>query len=234
MNTRYHRGFDIKIFYQTTSNWTEKRVLIIEWINSEHLLKISNEEEKDRKIKAFRDALSDPANPYEDWLEHADKLIKIKLNGRASQPYSAADIVGEIIVKVMDDIRTWDMERVPDINKFMYMQIRGVVDNKYQKERRLVSREKFNPDDGSFSVIDEMELKLELSEILKDQDIREAFSLCFKEIEEDTEMGVVFLSWSEGNESQEMAKDFGLTVKQVEAIKQKIRRKLKKINLSLN
>ena len=197
-------------------------------------MKISNEEEKEKKLLAFRDAFSDPANAYGAWLEQADKLIKIKLNGRASQPYSAADIVNEIISKVIDDVRAWDMERVPDINKFMYMQIRSVVDNKYRKERKIVSGEKFNPDDGSFSVIDDMELKLELSEIYKQQDIREAFTCCYNEIEKDTEMGVVFLSWREGNDSQEIAEEFGLTVNQVEAIKQKIRRRLKKLNLSLH
>jgi DNA-binding NarL/FixJ family response regulator len=114
------------------------------------------------------------------------------------------------------------------------MQIRGVVDNKYTKERKLISRENFNPEDESFYITDEMDLKLELSEILKNQDIREAFSLCLKEIEEDTELGVVFLSWSKGNESKVIAEDLGLTVKEVEAIKQKIRRKLKKLNLSLD
>ena len=99
------------------SKKAQKRVLLIVSCNSEILLKISNEEEKEQKLKAFRDAYSNPADPYGDWLEHADKLIKIKLNGRASQLYSAADIVEEIIDKVLNDIRTWDMERVPDINK---------------------------------------------------------------------------------------------------------------------
>lgn len=197
-------------------------------------MKISNEEEKERKIKAFQNAFSDPAKPYEEWLEHADKLIKIKLNGRASQPYKAGDIVNEIIEKVIDDVRAWDMERVPDINKFMYMQIRGVVDNKYHKERRIISGENFNPEDGSFSDIHELEIKLDLSEIYKPQDILEAFTLCYNEIEKDTEMGIVFLAWKDGKESKEIAEEFGLTVKEVEAIKQKLRRRLKKLNLSLH
>ena len=197
-------------------------------------MKISNEEEKEQKIKAFRDAFSDPANPFEKWLEHADKFIKIKLNGRASQPYSAADIVNEIIEKVIDGVRTWDMDRILDINKFMYVQIRGVVDNKYKKERNIVSKEKFNPEDGSFSDIDEIELRLELSEIYKQQDILESFTLCYNEIEKDTEMGVVFLAWIDGKGSKEIAEEFGLTVNQVEALKQKIRRKFKKLNLNFN
>jgi len=194
-------------------------------------LKIKNEEEKERKIKAFQDAFSDPAKPYEEWLEHADKLIKIKLDGRASQPYKAEDIVNEIIVKVIDSVRAWDMDRVPDINKFMYMQILSVVDNKFQKEKRLVSSERYNKEDDSFYVTRDLISNLDLDEIYKQQDIIETLTRCYNEIEKDTELGVVFLSWGEDNKSQEIAEEFGLTVKEVEAIKQKIRRKLKKLNL---
>jgi hypothetical protein len=100
-------------------------------------LKILNEEEKEKKLLAFRDAFSDPAKHYEGWLAQADRLIKIKLNGRASQPNKAQDIVNEIIEKVINGKRTWDMDRVPDINKFMYMQIRSVADNKLNKEKKL-------------------------------------------------------------------------------------------------
>jgi hypothetical protein len=113
VNTRHYWDFDKKIFYESASKRTEKRVLLIREKQNERLLKISNEEEKERKIKAFRGAFSDPTNPYEDWLDQADRLIKIKLNGRTSQPYKAEDIVNEIIVKVIDDVRAWDMDRCP-------------------------------------------------------------------------------------------------------------------------
>jgi DNA-binding NarL/FixJ family response regulator len=59
----------------------------------------------------------------------------------------------------------------------------------------------------------------------------EAFARCYNEIEKDTEMGLVFLAWKDGKESREIAEEFGLAINQVEAIKQKIRRKLKKLNL---
>ena len=194
-------------------------------------MKILNEEEKERKIKAFQNAFSDPAKPYEGWLAQADRLIKIKLNGRASQPNKAEDIVYEIIEKVIDGVRAWDMKRVPDINKFMYMQIRSVVDNKFNKEKKLVSSDAYNRENDSFYTINNIPNNLELDEIYKQQDIMEAFARCYNEIEKDTEMGLVFLAWKDGKESREIAEEFGLTVKEVEAIKQKIRRKLKKLNL---
>ena len=197
-------------------------------------MKILNEEEKERKIKAYQNAFSDPAKPYEGWLAQADRLIKIKLNGRASQPYKAEDIVYEIIEKVINGKRTWDMDRVPDINKFMYVQIRSVVDNKFNKEKKLVSSDAYNRENDSFYTINNIPNNLELEEIYKQQDIMEAFARCYNEIEKDTEMGVVLLSWVKENESQEIAEEFGLTVKEVEAIKQKIRRRLKKLNLSLH
>jgi len=194
-------------------------------------LKILNEEEKERKIKAFQNAFSDPCAPYNEWLAHADKLIGLKLNGRASQPYKAEDIVNEIIEKVIDGVRTWDMDRVTDINKFMYMQILSVVDNKFNKEKKLVASDAYNREDDSFYTINNIPNNPELDEIYKQQDIMEAFARCYNEIEKDTEMGLVFLSWKDGKESREIAEEFGLTVKEVEAIKQKIRRKLKKLNL---
>jgi len=216
------------------SKKAQKRVLVIVSRNSEILLKINNEEEKERKIKAFQNAFSDRSEPYNEWLAHADKLIKIKLNGRASQPYKADDIVNEIIEKVIDGVRTWDMDRVPDINKFMYMQILSIVDNKCQKEKKLVSSEVYDKEDDSFYVTRDVISKLDLDEIYKHQDIMEAFTRCYNEIEKDTEMGVVFLSWKDGKESREIAEEFGLAINQVEAIKQKIRRKLKKLNLRLH
>lgn len=194
-------------------------------------MKILNEEEKEKKILAFRDAFSDPAKPYEDWLAQADRLIKIKLNGRASQPNKAEDIVYEIIEKVIDGVRAWDMKRVPDINKFMYMQIRSVVDNKFNKEKKLVSSDAYNRENDSFYTINNIPNNLELDEIYKQQDIMEAFARCYNEIEKDTEMGLVFLAWKDGKESREIAEEYGLAINQVEAIKQKIRRKLKKLNL---
>jgi RNA polymerase sigma factor (sigma-70 family) len=197
-------------------------------------LKIINEEENEKKIKVFQNAFNDPSKPYEAWLEHADRLIKIKLNGRASQPYKAEDIINEIIEKVIDGKRSWDMDRVPDINKFMFMQILSVVDNKYKKEKNLISSEVYNSEDESFYYRDDYTSILNLDEIYKRQDIMEAFSRCYNELETDTEMGLVFLAWKEGKESKEIAEEFGLTVKQVEAIKQKIRRKLKKLNLHLH
>jgi DNA-directed RNA polymerase specialized sigma24 family protein len=139
--------------------------------------------------------------------------------------------VNEIIVKVIDSVRAWDMDRVPDINKFMYMQILSVVDNKFQKEKRLVSSERYNKEDDSFYVTSDLISNLDLDEIYKQQDIIETLTRCYNEIEKDTELGVVFLSWGEDNKSQEIAEEFDLTVKEVEAIKQKIRRKLKKLNL---
>ena len=67
---------------------------------------------------------------FKAWLVVADRYLKYYTKGMYERHWTAEDIVSELIDKILHNERIWDPKRVPDFNKFIFQNIRSIVEGK--------------------------------------------------------------------------------------------------------
>lgn len=161
-----------------------------------------------------------------EWLNHAHKFIRIYLNGN-SKMIRAEDIVGDILLKMVNGVRNWDQEKV-DINAFMYNSIRSHVAGIAKKENRMESTDKYIPESDTFESNFEEKDCLTLDEIHLEQDIREKLEIVRRKLRDDDDCEIVFNCLREGMKESEIAEDLGISRSEVRNIIRRIRYKIRK------
>ena len=164
------------------------------------------------------------------WLVVADRYLKSYNNDKFERHWTAEDIVNEVITKTLENKRKWIPKNVPDLDKFIFMTIRSVVDDKLgNRDKVLPPTEKIyaGDDDKEIDLI-ENNNKTDKDYILHDIERTEKFEKCYNELLEDDDCALVFLEWKEGKTSKDIAVSLGISVEEVERIKKRIRYNLNK------
>lgn len=169
--------------------------------------------------------LSDKAKVSE-WLSHAEKFLKLYMNGNR-ELIKAEDIVGDILIKMVDGKRNWNPAKV-DINAFMYNAIRSHVDGIAKKEKRNISIDKYNEETESFENELDKEHFISLQSIVDKQDLKERLELARERIKDDADCEIIFNCMYEGMRLPEMAADLGMTIQEVRIIIRRMRYKIRK------
>ncbi len=189
-------------------------------------------EDPEKLIDAFTEAIS-AGDAHKRWLVKADLLLKFYFKAKECA-YQAEDIVNEIIRKTIDEGgRTWDMNKI-SIDVYMMKTIESEISNIVSKERNYETVD-FNNNgfDERTSVIYNKHSTMR-DAIEKQYDMDEFADKCLEILSDDTECGLVFLELQEGKYEKEIAESTGLTAKEVTAVKQRIRRKIRNKITSIN
>lgn len=165
------------------------------------------------------------------WISQAKFQLELKTRGRIARFTSGEDVVLEIISRVLSGIITWDTERVPNVNTFMYHQIRSNVSNLVKKElckiaqltgQDAVPDSCMQLDAGHYSIA-------EPGDVYKAADLNELKQSILKELGDDITASRVFIEMTEGVTNLSAAQSLGLTVREVENAKKRIKRAVQRI-----
>lgn len=175
----------------------------------------------------FEKAITNKDGSFEKWIQYSDKLLRLNFRGSSGRHYEAKDIVMEIMLKTIDGTRNWDMERVPSINAYMFMQIRNAVWNLRKREKSMVYLESTARDAENSEIIENINI-IPLEEIEHDYDMKAKVKLCFEELEDDKECSEVLDLMYQGLQNKEIAEALNKTVREIENTKKRIKNKLNK------
>lgn len=167
------------------------------------------------------------------WLVVADRYLKSYTKGIYERHWTAEDIVQELIEKILSGERNWDPETVPDFNKFMYTNIRSIVEGKLKSRQIVETVDNYYPEKEKSRVkkILPRGLTADNPDIYNEIDNYDKIGKCYDKLLEDEDAALVFLYWKDGNTSKEIAENLGISVIEVERIKKRIRYHLnQKIN----
>ena len=165
-----------------------------------------------------------------NWLVVADKYLKSYGNDKFERHWKAEDIVMELIRKMLEGKRVWNTEQCPDLNKFMYMNIRSIVDSKLKNRKRVLPgkvKVRTRYGDKETDLV-ETNHKTEKDYILQEIEFTEKLESCYEQLLNDEDCALVFLEWKEDKTSREIAESLGISVGDVERIKKRIRYKIKR------
>jgi DNA-directed RNA polymerase specialized sigma24 family protein len=165
------------------------------------------------------------------WVIYAEKLLKICCNEELKNIYTGEDVVFELIEKMLDGKR-----RIPQcsigVNTVIRNDIKSVISNysklKLFKHNTVTISERDEIEDYEFNSA------IAYNDIIADDSCLPDANLFVKELEVivsqilPEEESIVMLYIKDGYANKEMAKELGITIKEVEAIKKRIKRKLDK------
>jgi hypothetical protein len=188
------------------------------------------DENHDKKLKLIQNLFENEFEKTKKLYEYADKTLKLFSSGK-STCRTGADIINDIVEKLINGNRSWNINEYPDA----YMQIKYLVksetSNFMLKEFRMINVNDFENEDNeeSDSINYNNIADLKLSEILLREENTELIKIFDNEISKfDDDINLVYLGIKNGQQNQEIAKDLGLSVNDVENIKKRIRRILNK------
>jgi RNA polymerase sigma factor (sigma-70 family) len=164
------------------------------------------------------------------WLAVAQRWIDFYGEKKFERHWTAEDIIQEMIIKILGNVRAYDPNNYEDFDKFVYLTIRSIVENKVGSRKKIVPSEKIiqTKDGDEFINKYEKSYKTRPDQIMKDYEINEKLEYCYNKLMDDTEAALVFLEWKEGNTSKDIAEALGMSIKEVEAAKKRIRYRLTK------
>ncbi len=152
------------------------------------------------------------------WLVVADRYLKSYTKGIYERHWTAEDIVQELIEKILSGERNWDPETVPDFNKFMYTNIRSIVEGKLKSRQIVETVANYYPEKEKSRVkkILPRGLTADNPDIYNEIDNYDKIGKCYDKLLEDEDAALVFLYWKDGNTSKEIAENLGISVIEVE------------------
>lgn len=156
---------------------------------------------------------------YVELVAFAEKRLAILFSGRKiPQGRSGKDFVQEIITKVLEGVRNWNIESTPDFKKFLFSSVKSEISN---FARSKLSSAEFDTDsDYEFwaALIDsenfhERKIQSELVDYVYEQ-------IC----EIDENLGTLLLFELESCGATEIAKEMSLSVNEVYNMRKRLRR----------
>lgn len=161
------------------------------------------------------------------WISEADFQLYIRTRGCIARYTSGKDIVSEIIAGVISGRIIWDIERVPNINTFMYHQIRSFVSNIAKKEfHKLYNNDCYET--TLSRIYSEPDNIPEEEDVYKQMDCGEIKNRFLRYISDDPVAAAVFQESLQGAKNIEIAAVLSITVSEVENARKRIKRHIKK------
>jgi len=165
------------------------------------------------------------------WIVEAEFHLRKKTEYDVVRHYTGEDIVLDIVTNILTGSIKWDIERVPNINTFMYNQIRGRVSNLTKREINRLhpfgSQKEYLP--GKLTIKDPDECTGEtLNEIISRQDRNDLRKFILKQLDKDSVAYCVFEEIITGRGDIAAAESLGIPVSQVVRAKKRIIHLIKK------
>ena len=161
------------------------------------------------------------------WVRVCLKYIHCYLGDPKDKIDTAKDIVLEIVEQTIKESISWVMEK-ETLDRHMYSTIWNKVSHLYEKRKRIIENEIYDAKtEKIINIIDEAS-EISKSKIELQIDNKDLIEKCYDEIKDDTDMGLVFVLLLEGKTPKEMEKEYGITTEEVDAIKKRMNRLLKK------
>ncbi len=169
---------------------------------------------------------------YLKLIARVDQAIrKWKLHHRAKF-IEAPDLVHEAITKICDSKRAWDAERHPILEDFIYCVVISLIKNYERKSKKFVYAcdltGKNNEEDEEYDYFETVPSET-MDEINSKEERGELIERMYQILGDETEEYCVFDEIIKGNKNQEIATSLGIEVREVENIKKRIVRKIKKV-----
>lgn len=161
------------------------------------------------------------------WIWICLKYINYYMGNPKDKMDTAKDIVLQIVTQTIAGDLSWDMEK-ETLDKHMYSKIWNKVSHLSEKRKRIIENEIYDvKSESKFNIIDETAeyLKDETDKIIDNNDLIEK---CYNEIKDDTDMGIIFGALFEGKTPKQIEDEYGITPEEVDAIKKRINRLLRK------
>ena len=184
---------------------------------------------KRRVIEAFRKAFDKDDGLYEKWVQYSERLIR--LYNKNEVYFQGHDVVAELVVKTIEGVRVWDMERV-SLNTYMYKNIESIISNKSKREyRKAVTTDNYKLNN------EEEDIPLKLDNLYHTdntitEDVlvqKELFELLEDEIMNDNDCIELYFGIRDNGfdhtKNKEIAEVLGMKVKDVENLKKRFMRK---------
>ncbi len=144
------------------------------------------------------------------WAAHAERLLT---QYHINYLYSSEDILQSIFEDFYTGKRIWDPIKYTNIQLYVELLIRNLVRNLARHESKKVSLENLEQE-----FIDDVNPETFTEQLVTEE--------CLKHLEGDDTASLVFLDLYEDLRNREVADDLGISVKEVENTKKRIRRKL--------
>jgi DNA-directed RNA polymerase specialized sigma24 family protein len=179
----------------------------------------------EKAIKEIETAFRNEQQRSKSWINVAGKYLKFYGSNGFENHYTAEDIVMELINKLLNGERNWDIEKVPDFDHFMYQNIQSIVEGKLRSRKIVESVDSFKPNAKAGKVFRGLKPgqyadNRDTGELI---DLKNKLERCYNELSGDDECGLVFLEWLQGKTSIEISESLGITVNDVERIKKRIK-----------
>jgi DNA-directed RNA polymerase specialized sigma24 family protein len=148
--------------------------------------------------------------PY--WLFYANQLLS---SYHINHLYNGEDILDNIFLDIYTGKKEWDPICYTDIRLFVQLLIHTTIRNFADHEKhnvKLDTVEQFLTEDHTIDIV--------MEHTITDH--------CLKELEDDETTSFVFLDAYEDMRNREITKDLGISVREVENAKKRMRRKLEK------
>lgn len=179
-------------------------------------------------MEAFRNVFDSKGNLPKNWIYYCIKQMKFYLGDKREFYQKPDDIVDQVIFLTINGTRKWDPEKVP-LEAHVKMCIKSLLSH-MAESRDMDRAEGVTVNKKTGEKINALEnahvlSRDELEKLYSNKDLIER---CREELDDDTEMGLVFELMLEQRTPKEMA-EYGVTPRQVDALKKRIYRFLKKI-----
>ena len=166
-------------------------------------------------------------HPPKNWVWVCVRYLNFYFGNKKDIVMTAEDIVMEIIMQTITEERKWDIEN-KTIDQHIYNCIRSKVTHLYEKQKRVVENEIYNEVLGKTVSITNETAEYSKEEIEAELDRKDLIKRCFEKIEDDTEMGLVFELLAEGKTPLDIEKEYGISTQEIDAIRKRIYRSLRK------
>jgi len=187
----------------------------------------------------FKRIFDEEPQQVKKWLKWADIALKNLGYEIPVGHKSATDIVNDVIIKTIDDVRKWNPEKVP-LNVYMYHNIRSEVSNAKCKEKKRRYITIGDDPDENYSEDDELQNTQinpnnndneSITDFVIELENKDLIELISKEIDKDYECSILLEAMKEVdlNKNKELAETTGYSVEMVENIKKKFFRRTNKI-----
>jgi DNA-directed RNA polymerase specialized sigma24 family protein len=188
------------------------------------------EHERDIILKEFTEIFQQKKSLFDSWCRYAQHLLN-NLGGKHARHYKPEDVVQELILSLIEGRRTWDREKVPDINTFVRINLRSIVSNLRDKEKNLINFGNYIADEEAcMEYIDRLH-HIPNNRIEHELEMREGLKICFDALEAkgDIKCLKVMQCLLDQLKNNEISDRLDLPLREVQNIKKRIKKVLSKV-----
>jgi len=164
---------------------------------------------------------------YDRLVFRANRMLKARLGNGHEKAMMGNDVVMELIEALYTGRRKWNREAMPDLEPWLYSQLRSAVSNTLKREKKFQVPNDCEDEDDSYA--DAGEEAFSDHDPVQDYVDEETLNRIRKKLKPDPEAEAVFEELTKDSGNQEIADDLGLDIQEVVNAKRRIQKRVDKI-----